>query len=63
MQPYKIEIYVYADNEAEAKEAQQAAYDFVNENYQQGIIVTARKITDAMRKFKDNCFLKQFLKM
>lgn len=63
MQPYKIDIYVYADSEDEAKEAQQAAYDFVSENYEQGIIVTARKVKEALRKFKDNFFLKQYLKM
>ena len=63
MQPYKIEIYVYAESEDEAKEAQQAAYDFVRENYEQGIIVTARKVKEALLKFKDNFFLKQYLKI
>ena len=62
MKPYKIETYLYAENEAEANEARQAAYEFVNDNYREGRIVTARKCTEALRKFKNNFFVKNFLK-
>ena len=48
MQPYKIEIYIYAESEQEAREVQQAAYDFVNENYQRGGLVTASKLKDLL---------------
>ena len=47
MKPYKIEFYIYADSEEEIREAERAAHAFVSSNYQQGIIVSARKITDA----------------
>lgn len=62
MKPYEIKIYLYAENEAEAREAQQAAYEFVSGNYNEGIIVTARKCTEALRKFKNNFFVKNFLR-
>lgn len=62
MKPYEIKIYLYADNEEEALEAQQAAYDFVNGNYNEGIIVTARKCSEALRKFRNNFFVKNFLR-
>lgn len=62
MKPYEIKIYLYAENEAEAREAQQAAYEFVNGNYNEGIIVTARKCTEALHKFKNNFFVKNFLR-
>lgn len=62
MKPFEIKIYLYAKNEVEAKEAQQAAYEFVNDNYREGRIVTARKCTEALRKFKNNFFVKNFLK-
>lgn len=62
MQPYKIEVYVYAENEAEAKEVQKAAYDFVAHQYQQGSIVTAKKLTGLLTKYKDNFFVKNFLR-
>lgn len=62
MKPYKIEFYIYADSEAEAREVERAAHAFVSSNYQQGIIVSARKITDALNRFKDNFFVKTFLR-
>lgn len=62
MKPYEIKIYLYAENEVEAQQAQQAAYEFVNDNYREGRIVTARKCTEALRRFKNNFFVKNFLK-
>lgn len=62
MKPYKIEIYLYAENEAEAAEARQAAYDFVSDNYNRGNLVTARKFAGALRRFKDNVFVTNFLR-
>ncbi len=62
MKPYKIEIYIYAENEDQIKEAQKAAYDFVSENYNRGVIVTAVKVSEALKKFKDNFFVTNYLK-
>lgn len=62
LKPHKIEFYIYAENDEEVKAVQQAANNFVASNYQQGVIVTAKKLTDALTKFKDNFFVKNFLR-
>lgn len=62
MKPYKVEIYLYAESEAEAKEASKAAYDFVKSNYEAGVLVTARKFTDIIRKWGNNPLVRNFIK-
>ena len=62
MKPFKIEIYVYADSEEKALEVQKAARDFVREKYQNGILVTADKLVNALRKFGNSMIVKQFFK-
>jgi hypothetical protein len=62
MKPYKVEIYLYAESEAEAKEAAKAAYDFVKSNYEAGVLVTARKFTDIIRKWGNNPLVRNFIK-
>lgn len=62
LKPRKIEFYIYAENDEEVMEVQRAANNFVASNYQQGVIVTAKKLTDALTKFKDNFFVKNFLR-
>jgi molecular chaperone GrpE (heat shock protein) len=62
MKPFKIEIYVYADSEEKALEVQKAARDFVREKYQNGILVTADKLMNALRKFGNSMIVNQFFK-
>lgn len=62
MQPYKVEIYLYAESETEVKDAQQAAYEFVNYNYMRGNIVTASKFAQTLRRFKNNSLVTSFLR-
>lgn len=62
MKPYKIDIYVYAESEEEARHAQRAAIDFVKAKYEKGLLVTAEKMVAALTKFKDNVIVNQFLK-
>jgi hypothetical protein len=62
MKPYKVEIYLYAENEQEVQEATQAAYDFVKNNYNNGVLVTARKVTDIIRKWGNNPLVRNFIK-
>lgn len=62
MQPIEIKFYAYCDNEAEAKELEKALYDFVDTKRQQGVAVRAAKLTEALRKYKDNFFVTQFLR-
>jgi hypothetical protein len=62
MKPYKIEVYVYAETDDEAMEAQRAMRDFVRSKYNMGILVTAKKLIGALTRFKDNIVVNQFLK-
>lgn len=62
MKPYKIEIYLYADSEAEAKEAAQAAYNFVKSNYEAGVLVTAKKFAEIVNKFGNNPIVRNFIR-
>lgn len=62
MKPYKITIYVYADDDEQAAAAEKAAIDFVKVKYERGILVTADKVVSALSKFKDNVIVNQFLK-
>lgn len=62
MKPYKINIYLYAENEDQAKEAEKAAYEFVKDNYQNGVLVSALKVSEALRKFKNNFLVTNYLR-
>lgn len=62
MQPFKIEIYVYAENAKEAAEVQQAAIQFVKNKYNSGILITADKLVKALEKFKDSFMVNQYFK-
>lgn len=62
MKPYLIKIYVYAEDERQAKELERAAYEFVDDKYRQGILVTASRLAHALDKFKNNFFVNNFFK-
>jgi hypothetical protein len=58
----QISFYIYCESESEAKELTQALHDFVEDKRKVGIAVTARKLIDALNKFKNNFFVNNFLK-
>ena len=62
MQPFKIEIYVYAEYAAAASKVQQSAIQFVKDKYKSGILITADKLTKALDKFKDSFVVNQYFK-
>lgn len=62
MTPYKIEIYVYADSQEQAKRAQDAANRLVSNEYRRGILVTAGKVAEACHRFTANYLVENFLK-
>lgn len=62
MQPYKIEIYVYAENAEEAAKVQRSAINLVKEKYQSGILISADKLSKAIDKFKDSYIVNQYFK-
>lgn len=63
MKPRKVSFYVYADTEEEIAGLQEALFDFVSDKYSEGILVTADRLTMALRKFEDNFMVKQFLRI
>lgn len=62
LQPYKIDLYVYAENAEQALALQEQLKAFVNEKRQQGIAVQATTLSKAIQRFKNNPLLFQFLK-
>ena len=62
MQPIQIKFYAYCENEAEAKELEQALYEFVETKRQQGVAVRAAKLTEALTRYRDNYFVTNFLR-
>lgn len=57
-----ITFYVYAEDNSEAERLQKELYEFVNEKYEQGVLITANKLREAIRRFKDNVLVSNFLK-
>ena len=60
MKGFQVSFNVYADSKEEADKASEAFKSFVNEQAQQGRAVTARKITDAINKYKNNYFVNSY---
>lgn len=62
MKGYEIKFNVYAETQGEADLASETVKGFISEMAQKGIAVTANKITDAVRKWKDNYFVNNYFK-
>lgn len=62
MKAYQATIYVYAEDESEVKELEKRFFDFVNEKRNQGVAVSAKKMTAALEKFKNNYFVNNYLR-
>lgn len=60
MQPYKIEIYVYAESPEQAQEVEKATKAFVRKKYEKGILITAGKLLTALSRFENNILVNQF---
>lgn len=62
MKPYKINLFIYAENDAEASKLEKALYEFISMKREQGIAVKASCLYEAIEKFKDNIILNNYLK-
>lgn len=62
MKPYKAQFYVYAESEQEVKELEKALHDFTTSQYNKGVLVSASKLTDALKRFGHNPLITQFLR-
>lgn len=58
MNVYNITVPIYADNEIEAKEAQNALFNFVNRYREKNVAVTGTKVAAALKKLESNAFIK-----
>ena len=58
MKVFPITIKIYAEDEQEAEQARQALGGFVNQMGQIGIMVTGRKIAQAVPKWDKNILVK-----
>lgn len=58
MNVYNITVQIYAENEQEAMEAQQALYNFVNRYRERDVAVTGNKVASALRNLEANPFIK-----
>ncbi len=57
-----ITFYVYAEDNSEAERLQRELYEFVNKKYEEGVLITADKLREAISRFKDNVLVNNFLK-
>lgn len=62
MQGYKIEFNVYAESQAEADQAAEAIKRFISAQAQEGRAVTAKKISEAVTRWSNNFFVKNYFK-
>lgn len=63
MKPFKIDMWVYAESQAEAEALQQELLAFVQQKREQGIAVTASKVIKALQRFRDNVFVNNYLNL
>jgi hypothetical protein len=62
MTPHKVEFYLYAEHDSEAKALAEALHTFVERKRKQGIAVTADKVRQAVERFENNFFVCQYLR-
>ena len=62
MQGYEVKFNVYADSQEEADFASALIKQFITEQAQKGVAVTANKIAEAVEKWKGNHFVRSFFK-
>ncbi len=61
MRPFKATFYVYAENENEVAELERSLHTFVSERYGNGQLVTASRLTDAVRRYGGHFLVANFL--
>lgn len=59
---YEVRFNIYAETQAEADEAARAIKDFIGDSARQGIAVTARRLTDAVRKWGTHPLVRNYFK-
>lgn len=58
IKPYELKIFIYAEDPSEVSACRDAIHAFIEENRTEGRAVTAKKLTEALPKWKSNPFVK-----
>lgn len=58
MEAHKVEFVIWADSDEECNELSETLHKFVNDNGEKGRAVTAKKVTEAIKKWQDNIFVR-----
>ncbi len=62
LQPYKIDLFVYAESDSEALALEQALKRFVNTQRERGVAVTASKLNTLLDQYGSNTLITNFLR-
>lgn len=62
MQPYQVIFYIYAENQDQVQDLQNQLNKFVRDKYNRGVLVTAPKFADALRRYGNNVLIEKFIK-
>ena len=62
MKGYPVRFNIYAETQEEADAASEAIKSFITAQAEEGVAVTARKVTEAVRKWQGNYFVKSYFK-
>lgn len=61
IQPQKVSFYIYCESEEDVSMLEKTLYDFVSEQYNQGALVTAKKLIATINKLNNNPLVTHFL--
>ena len=62
LSPYNITLHVYAENDQEAQELENALKDFVIEKYGQGVYVRAESLTKIVQQYGKAPIINNFIR-
>ena len=62
MEGFNVSFNIYAESKEDAFIAETAIKDFITAQAKQGRAVTAKKIAEAIKKYKDNYFVNAYFK-
>ena len=62
MKGYPVQFNIYAETQAEADAASAAIKSFISSQAEKGVAVTAAKVAEAVRRWKDNYFVSSYFK-
>ena len=62
LEPYSVTLWVYAEDESEAKALQKELHDFVSAKYNQGVYIKATTLRRLLQKYGGNLIVNTILR-